>query len=73
MKQYSNEELSVIARALNTLSADSDKTKGVTLNTFHVTRFANKEYYIDYNIRTQKYGVYARFKTMTFVKEDFNN
>ena len=61
MKNYSKLELDTIAGALNVLIQDSNKTKGVVMNTFHFTRFANKTHYIDYLETTKQFHVYKQY------------
>lgn len=61
MKNYTNKDLKFIAHILNKLSARSNKTNGVEMNTYHFSRFYNSTHYIDHNAR---YGfkVYKKYK-----------
>ena len=55
-------ELNVIAEALNILIKNSNKTKGVIMNSYHLSRFQSKTHCLDYNEQLKKIKVYKKDK-----------
>jgi|GEM_PF-3914880 hypothetical protein len=58
--EYTLEELKLIAHVLNVLSLYTDKTAGVALNNFHISRFYNSTHHIAKN--TLQYRIYEKYK-----------
>lgn len=71
LKNYSQSELKTIAEALNMLRKDSNETKGVVMNTWHFTRFANKTHYIDFNEIKKQFYVYKHYNGFKRNNEQF--
>ena len=57
--EYTSEDLKLIAHVLNILSLSTDKTVGIALNNFHVSRFYNSTHHIAKN--TRHYHVYPKY------------
>ena len=61
MKKLTIKDLKLVVHTLNVLCKDSNKTKGVELNTIHFSRFHNDTHYIDYNEKRLAFGVYKKY------------
>ena len=57
--EFTTEELNVIAKALNILKIQTPQAMGVSMNTYHMTRFYNETHYID---SAGTFKVYKKYK-----------